>query len=79
MQVRLAELRRAAVVSTGGAHALLIGGVPFGAPPLMWWNYVARSRDEIVAAHDQWTRRDERFGTVASALPPVDVPPPPWT
>ncbi len=60
------------------AHALLIGGVPFGEHVLMWWNYVARSREEIVAAHDQWTRRDPRFGTVASPLTPIDVPPPPW-
>jgi hypothetical protein len=44
----------------------------------MWWNYVARHRDEIIDAHDQWTRRDERFGAVASALEPIDVPPPPW-
>jgi hypothetical protein len=44
----------------------------------MWWSYVARTCDEIIDAHDQWTRRDARFGTVASALDPIDVAPPPW-
>jgi redox-sensitive bicupin YhaK (pirin superfamily) len=66
------------LVTTAPAHALLIGGVPFSEPLLMWWNYVARNRDEIIDAHDQWTRRDERFGRVASALEPIDIPPPPW-
>jgi redox-sensitive bicupin YhaK (pirin superfamily) len=60
------------------AHVLLIGGVPFDEPLLMWWNYVARSRDEIIDAHAEWTRRDQRFGAVASSLEPIDVPPPPW-
>ena len=60
------------------AHALLIGGVPLEEPPLMWWNYVARTRDEIVQAHEQWTARDPRFGAVDSRLEPIDVAPPPW-
>jgi redox-sensitive bicupin YhaK (pirin superfamily) len=67
-----------AFASAEPARALLIGGVPFGEPPLMWWNYVARTQTEIVEAHDQWTRRDPRFGTVRSPLAPIDVPPPPW-
>jgi redox-sensitive bicupin YhaK (pirin superfamily) len=66
------------LVSTGPTRVLLIGGVPFAEQLLMWWNYVARSRDEIIDAHRQWTRRNQRFGTVASALAPIDVPPPPW-
>lgn len=59
-------------------RALIVGGVPFEEPILMWWNYVARTRDEIVAAHDDWTGGAERFGHVASSLPRVDVAPPPW-
>lgn len=59
-------------------HALLLGGVPFGEQVLMWWNYVARTRDEVLDAHDAWRRRDDRFGSVASTLPPIDVDPPPW-
>ena len=35
----------------------------------MWWNFVARTRDEIVGAHADWTAAAERFGTVASTSP----------
>jgi redox-sensitive bicupin YhaK (pirin superfamily) len=68
-----------ALVSRDGATAMLVGGVPFGESLVMWWNYVARSREEVVAAHDEWTARGERFGAVASPLPPIDVDPPPWS
>lgn len=61
-----------------GARALLIGGVPFPEPVLMWWNYVARTQAEISDAHRDWTAGAERFGTVASPLPRIDTGPPPW-
>jgi hypothetical protein len=59
--------------------ALLLGGVPFPEPVLMWWNYVARTRDEITGAHRDWVTGSERFGNVASPLPRI-VPTagPPW-
>jgi redox-sensitive bicupin YhaK (pirin superfamily) len=60
------------------ARAVLLGGVPLPEPPLMWWNYVARTRSEIVAAHASWQADDGRFGTVASHLARVDVAGPPW-
>jgi hypothetical protein len=44
----------------------------------MWWNYVARTRDEIITAHDDWAAGAERFGHVDSQLPRIDVDPPPW-
>jgi hypothetical protein len=59
--------------------ALLLGGEPFPDELVMWWNYVGRSREEITAAHADWTARDARFGAVASALAEIDVPPPPWS
>lgn len=52
---------------TGGerpGRALLIGGAPFGERIVMWWNFVARDADEIVAAREAW-QRGERFGEVA--------------
>ena len=57
---------------------LLLGGVPFGQPILMWWNFVARSREEITAAYEQWRAEDGRFGEVHSALDRIPAPPPPW-
>jgi redox-sensitive bicupin YhaK (pirin superfamily) len=65
-------------IQTTGCRALLVGGVPFPEPVLMWWNYVGRTRDEIIEAHRAWSEREERFGTVASPLDGIDVAPPPW-
>ena len=67
------------LVAEGLTRALLVGGVPFGEDIVMWWNYVARTRDEILDAHEDWSAAAERFGRVDSALPRVEVSPPPWT
>jgi redox-sensitive bicupin YhaK (pirin superfamily) len=57
------------------ARALLLGGAPFGETVLMWWNFVARSNDEIVAARDDW-EAGRRFGEVrAYSGPRVPAPP----
>jgi redox-sensitive bicupin YhaK (pirin superfamily) len=62
------------------ARALLLGGVPFESPVSMWWNFVARTHDEIDAARQAWEGRDEdRFGPVATGLARVPAPPTPWT
>lgn len=60
-------------------RALIFGGVPFDEAVLMWWNFVARTRDEILEAHRDWMAAGERFGVVASPLPRIEVAPPPWT
>lgn len=60
------------------SRVMLLGGVPFDEPLLMWWNYVARSRDEIAQAHAEWISGSERFGLVDSVLPRIVVGPPPW-
>jgi quercetin 2,3-dioxygenase len=36
------------------ARLLVLGGEPLGEPIVMWWNFVARDHDEIVAARDAW-------------------------
>jgi hypothetical protein len=42
---------------------------------MMWWNFVARTFDEIVAAREAWMR-GERFGEVRGAeAPRIDAPP----
>jgi redox-sensitive bicupin YhaK (pirin superfamily) len=37
-----------------GARLMLIGGAPFGEAILMWWNFVARTHDEIAVARTDW-------------------------
>ena len=59
-------------------RALLVGGVPFEKSVLMWWNFVARTRDEVTEAHRDWTTAAARFGHVDSRLPRYEIGPPPW-
>ena len=59
-------------------RALLLGGTPFEEPILMWWNFVARTRDELDAAYDSWRAQDDRFGKVRSTLPLIPAKPPFW-
>jgi quercetin 2,3-dioxygenase len=60
------------------ARGLLLGGIPFPEPVLMWWNFVARTREEVSEARRQWMADDGRFGTVRSPLARMEVGPPPW-
>jgi redox-sensitive bicupin YhaK (pirin superfamily) len=55
-------------------RALLLGGVPFGEDIVMWWNFVARTPDEIDAAATAWRTGDGRFGPTGSALPRIPAP-----
>ena len=68
-----------AITVSAPTRALLIGGEPFEARPLMWWNFVARDHDEIDAAYTDWQSGNERFGAVASSLDLVPAPPPLWS
>lgn len=36
---------------------MLIGGAPFDERPLLWWNFVARTHEEIVEALTNWKER----------------------
>jgi len=47
---------------------LLLGGPPFPETIVMWWNFVARSRDEIAQARADWEQHHERFGEVKAYL-----------
>jgi quercetin 2,3-dioxygenase len=47
------------LASRAGARLLLIGGQPFAEAILMWWNFVARTPEEIVEARTAW---EERLG-----------------
>ena len=65
-----------AVVADRPADLLLIGGAPFEEELLMWWNFVGRSHEEIVADRTDWAA-GTRFGNVggypgaALAAPPM--------
>jgi quercetin 2,3-dioxygenase len=62
--------------SEPGARALLLGGEPFDEQIVMWWNFVARTSEEIAAARESWAH-GERFGVVGGydgdrlAAPPM--------
>jgi quercetin 2,3-dioxygenase len=54
------ELR---VRSANGADLMLLGGEPFAEEIVMWWNFVARTGAEIVAARAEW-ETGTAFGAV---------------
>lgn len=64
--------------ATRASRAILIGGAPFDERLFMWWNFVARTQDEIADAWRAWSTADERFGRVDSSFARIDVDPPPW-
>ncbi len=62
-----------------GTLLLVLGGEPFGEDIVMWWNFVARTHEEIVQARQQWNSGDGRFGEVAhypddTRLPAPELP-----
>lgn len=59
------------------ARAILIGGTPLDEDIIMWWNFVARTHEEIVAARDEWQADSGRFGQVKGYDGPVDRIPAP--
>ena len=61
--------------SKNGCRVLLIGGLPFPEKILMWWNFVARTAEEIAEARSDW-QRHQRFGEVTAYNGPrLDAPP----
>jgi len=61
------------------ARLMLLGGEPLGEEVKMWWNFVARSTDEITQAWRDWQiGNEDRFGLVPSGLARMDAPMPPW-
>jgi redox-sensitive bicupin YhaK (pirin superfamily) len=48
----------------GPARVLLLGGPPFPEQLVMWWNFVGRSHDDIVAYRRLWQEQSDRFGDV---------------
>lgn len=46
------------IASKEGARLMAIGGAPFGETILMWWNFVARTSEEIAAARQSWINHE---------------------
>jgi redox-sensitive bicupin YhaK (pirin superfamily) len=46
------------------ARVLLLGGAPFEEDIVMWWNFVGRSHEEIVAFREAWEAELDQFGRV---------------
>jgi redox-sensitive bicupin YhaK (pirin superfamily) len=79
------------VASDHGVRFLLLGGEPFEEQLVMWWNFIGRSHEEIVAARDAWQSAiaaagNDRFPMVpgydgdplpAPALPAIALKPRP--
>jgi len=53
------------LTSRVGARLLLLGGPPFPEKILMWWNFVARTPEEIAEARADWEAH-RRFGEVVA-------------
>jgi redox-sensitive bicupin YhaK (pirin superfamily) len=46
--------REIQIATERGARVLLIGGAPFEEEIVMWWNFIGRSHEEIVAMRNEW-------------------------
>lgn len=62
------------ISSDDAARVLLIGGAPFGEDILLWWNFVARTQEELAEATEDWNA-GRRFGEVSGTdLPHLIAP-----
>jgi quercetin 2,3-dioxygenase len=65
-----------ALAGPDGTRLFLLGGQPLGEPLLMWWNFVARTPDDITQAARAWA--DGQFGDIPGyrgvpmTAPPLD-------
>lgn len=67
--------REIPIAAAEPARLFLLGGAPFDEPLVMWWNFVGRTHEEIVAAREDWMA-GRRFGTVTGCgADPLPAPP----
>lgn len=63
------------VSSANGALLFLVGGEPFEAEIVMWWNFAGRTHEEIVSAREDWEAASDRFGVVEGHDVRIPAPP----
>ncbi|KNY05399.1 pirin family protein [Microbacterium sp. GCS4] len=63
------------VSSANGALLFLVGGEPFEADIVMWWNFAGRTHEEIVSAREDWEAASDRFGVVEGHDVRIPAPP----
>ena len=74
--------QRLTIEAVADARVLLLGGPPFGEAIVMWWNFVGRTHEDVVAFREAWMAQlegggyaDGRFGIpVGDDLPPIPAP-----
>jgi len=71
--------QRCTIHMAGPARLLLLGGEPLQEAPLMWWNFVARTKQELTQACRDWNSEQGYLGRVdgydgARLVAPL----PPW-
>ncbi|GAB4009641.1 pirin family protein [Nocardioides ultimimeridianus] len=49
-----------------GARVLVLGGPPFGEEIVMWWNFVGRTHEEVVAFREEWQAQIAPYGAVVA-------------
>jgi redox-sensitive bicupin YhaK (pirin superfamily) len=69
-----ANRHRLRIETSAATRLFLLGGVPFDEDLVMWWNFVARSHEEIVEAREAWTAGAPRFGAVPGGETPLPAP-----
>lgn len=52
------------LTANAAARVLLLGGAPWAHPPLLWWNFVGRTREEIAQFTDEWNDLTGHFAGV---------------
>ena len=62
-----------------GGRVIILGGTPFEEQIVMWWNFIGRDHDEVVAFRQEWQQRVEegaetRFGLFDYPGDPLPAP-----
>ena len=60
------------LAATDTTRVLVLGGPPFGEKIVMWWNFIGRAHDEVVAYRAEWERLLETGTSDRFRLPAGD-------